>query len=353
MASFLDDKMSRKVRAAYDAGSIALPPPLAGKGSARWKPGIRHRLARLPLFLLKSIVYLHLSLVLLVGVFCLAYKWVEPPITGIMVYRAAVFGWKASPRIEIKYKDTPGQIVNMLVKMEDGNFYSHPGVSLAALGEAYEVDKKIGKPMYGGSTLSMQLARTLFLDPEKSFLRKYLEIIVALELDFILGKRRVVELYLNQAEWGRGLYGIEAAAVKYFGAKAEDLGVDARIKLVTLLSSPIKYTPATLRNHALLRWRYKYLSDRFAARSVADAVAEAAAKEGAEIPLTDAAESGAAPAPDDTASASGGDADAGTADSAGTTDAAIVPTGQVDAPPPADAPQNQPATPPATDPATN
>jgi monofunctional biosynthetic peptidoglycan transglycosylase len=117
--------------------------------------------------------------------------------------------------------------------------------------------------MYGGSTLSMQTARTLFLVPFKSYFRKYLEAIVTVELELFLSKRRILELYYSYAEWGKGIFGIQAASYAYFGAPVTRISDENYIKLVSLLSSPLRYTPDTLARNSLLAWRYQFLVNRF------------------------------------------------------------------------------------------
>ncbi|OQA64068.1 MAG: Penicillin-binding protein 1F [Spirochaetes bacterium ADurb.Bin269] len=151
----------------------------------------------------------------------------------------------------------------MIIRVEDGTFYQHHGVLPAAIKHAWKLNKNLGKPVYGGSTITMQTARTLFLVPEKSYLRKYLEVIIAFEMEWILGKDRIFELYLNNAEWGKGVYGIEAASYYHYKKSVSKLSTEQAIRLVTLLSSPIKYGPYNLNKNAILAQRYAYLRKRF------------------------------------------------------------------------------------------
>jgi monofunctional glycosyltransferase len=109
----------------------------------------------------------------------------------------------------------------------------------------------------------MQVARTLFLVPEKSYIRKYLEVLTALELELLLPKDRILELYFGYAEWGRGIFGIEAASRRWFGGGTSALSRDEAARLLAILSSPIKYGPGTLHKNGILRERYRYLSARF------------------------------------------------------------------------------------------
>lgn len=194
-----------------------------------------------------------------------ACRFVNPPITGIRAYRAVFYGWEERDSRFLSLRKIPLGTRRMILRVEDGNFYDHHGVVFAAFKNAWKINKSIGRPLYGGSTITMQTARTLFLVPEKSYLRKYLEIIIALEMEAILGKDRIFELYLNNAEWGKGVYGIDAASRYHYGKTVSNLTTDEAIRLVTLLSSPIKYTPYTIQKNGILRSRYAYLVGRFSA----------------------------------------------------------------------------------------
>jgi hypothetical protein len=153
----------------------------------------------------------------------------------------------------------------MLISVEDGKFYEHHGIDIEAIKRARELNEKVGKPMYGGSTITMQVARTLFLLPTKSYVRKYFEAITALELELILSKDRILELYFGYAEWGKGIFGIERASRVYYGKGVASIDRDQAARLIALLSSPIKYTPDTLYSSLILRQRYAYLVARYVA----------------------------------------------------------------------------------------
>lgn len=192
-----------------------------------------------------------------------ACRYVNPPVTSIMVYRTVFYRWPIKKLRHLPLKKVPLQTRRMILKVEDGDFYNHHGIVPAALKNAARMNKSLGRPVYGGSTITMQTARTLFLVPEKSYLRKYLEMIIALEMETILGKNRIFELYLNYAEWGKGVFGIEAAARYHYKTGIRNLSVDQAVRLVTLLSSPVKYGPYTLHKSGILLSRYNYLVDRF------------------------------------------------------------------------------------------
>lgn len=191
------------------------------------------------------------------------YRHVDPPVTILMTYRSVVDGWELSPHRSVPLSKIPRLARRMVVSVEDGKFYQHGGIDFDAVRYAMQVNKQVGRPLYGGSTLSMQTARTLFLIPFKSYLRKYLEVIATLEMELILSKDRILEIYLSWAEWGKGVFGLEAASRNYYGKSAARLDVEQTARLVALLSSPIRYTPKTLQKNGILRSRYQYLMRKY------------------------------------------------------------------------------------------
>lgn len=221
------------------------------------------RLINLLKISIKWVVILHgifiLSTSLCLGIF----RFINPPATTLMLYRRVVYGWEIKAPRYLPLNKIPRYVRNMVIRVEDGEFYNHRGILPAAIKNAYRLNQQIGRPVYGGSTITMQTARTLFLIPEKSYLRKYLEIIIALEMELIVSKDRILELYLNYAEWGKGIFGIEGAARFHYNKGVQSLTTNQAIRLVTLLSSPIRYTPQTLTKNGILRSRYQYLVQRF------------------------------------------------------------------------------------------
>jgi monofunctional biosynthetic peptidoglycan transglycosylase len=131
-----------------------------------------------------------------------------------------------------------------VVTSEDDEFYRHDGVDWDALRAAWEHDKREGRLSAGGSTITMQLARNLYLSPSKNPLRKAKEILIARRLDRELGKRRVLELYLNVVEWGKGIFGCEAASRAYFAKACAGLSPDEAVALAVVLPNPRRWNPA-------------------------------------------------------------------------------------------------------------
>jgi monofunctional biosynthetic peptidoglycan transglycosylase len=158
---------------------------------------------------------------------------------------AAAKGKKLDPRWTwVDYDAISENLRGAVVTSEDDNFYRHDGVDWDALRAALERDRKEGKLAMGGSTITMQLARNLYLSPSKNPLRKVKEILIARRLEKELGKRRILELYLNVVEWGKGIFGCEAAARAYFGKACADLSPDEAVAMAVVLPNPRRWDPS-------------------------------------------------------------------------------------------------------------
>lgn len=128
---------------------------------------------------------------------------------------------------------------------EDGRFYEHEGFDVTALQEAWEHNIERRKMAIGGSTLSQQLAKNLFLTPSRNPLRKWHEVWLTAIMEQQLSKRRILELYLNVAEFGPGIYGVEAASRRYWGIAASRLNTQQAIELAATLPGPKRNNPTT------------------------------------------------------------------------------------------------------------
>lgn len=172
----------------------------------------------------------------------------NPKKTSFMEYREKE--WKKQGR---KYKIQQAwiplpQISPYLIKAvliaEDDKFWSHEGFDYAAMQKAMEKDIKAGKFKAGGSTISQQLAKNLYLSPSKNPLRKIAEAVITWRMENVLKKRRILELYLNVAEWGdAGIFGIEAASKYYYGKSASNLTPEESARLASVLPNPKRYNP--------------------------------------------------------------------------------------------------------------
>jgi monofunctional biosynthetic peptidoglycan transglycosylase len=245
----------------------------------------------------KAVLYAHLVFILTTSLLVCVYAGTDPSCTVLMAYRKYQSGYALRRPIPVRYASIGKRRRDILIRVEDWTFMSHHGFELAAIKNAARINKEIGRPMYGGSTLSMQTARTLFLVPFKSYFRKYLEAIVTVELELFLSKQRILELYYSYAEWGKGIFGIQAASYAYFGAPVTRISDENYIKLVSLLSSPLRYTPETLTRNSLLAWRYQFLVNRFLKPAEEAAPSAEAAAGTTANPAMPAASPAPAPAP--------------------------------------------------------
>ena len=177
-----------------------------------------------------------------------ALKKVNPKKTAMMEYREAE--WRGEgKKYKIDQKWVPLRAISpYLVKAvligEDDKFWKHEGFDYEAMQKAVEKDIKAKKFKLGGSTISQQLAKNLFLSPSKNPVRKLREAIITWRMEKLLSKKRILELYLNVAEWGdRGIFGIETAARHYYGKPASALGPEEAARLAAVLPNPRKFNP--------------------------------------------------------------------------------------------------------------
>ncbi len=131
------------------------------------------------------------------------------------------------------------------VVAEDSRFYQHDGIDLIAFRQAMEYNFSEKRMVYGGSTISQQTVKNVFLTPSRNPLRKWHELLLTLGMERQLSKQRILEYYLNVAEFGRGIYGVEAAARHYWGISASRLSRRQAIELAATLPSPVRNNPLT------------------------------------------------------------------------------------------------------------
>jgi monofunctional biosynthetic peptidoglycan transglycosylase len=167
----------------------------------------------------------------------LVYRFIDPPISAMML-RNALLG-RGLDQEWVDFQDISPNLVRAVVISEDAAFCRHAGVDWNAVGEALE-DLEDGDKPRGASTLPMQTVKNLFLWPGQSYLRKALEVPLAYFMSFVWPKQRVIEVYLNVAEWGPGIYGAEAAARHHFGRSAASLSRSEAALLAAALPSPRK-----------------------------------------------------------------------------------------------------------------
>jgi len=171
----------------------------------------------------------------------------NPKKTALMEYRE-----RASKEKGRKYKiyqswvsfsKISPYLIKAVLIAEDDKFWKHEGFDYEAIQKALERDIKAKKFKFGGSTITQQLARNLYLSPEKSLIRKISEAIITWRMEQVLSKKRILEIYLNVAEWGDGIFGVEAASRHYYGKPSSELNPEEAARLASVLPNPRKYNP--------------------------------------------------------------------------------------------------------------
>lgn len=196
-----------------------------------------------------------------VVVLTLVYSRVDPPVTALMVLRS-LQGTAVQPARPLPLEKIPLYARRGVVYLEDHNFWTHNGIVPGAIREAYEANQRVGKVAYGGSTITQQLARNLFLFPERMYLRKALEAGTALVLEALLSKERILELYLNHIEWGPGIFGIDAGARYQFGTGVRNLTKEQIARLEAIITNPLAFTVKTYYKNRGMAARYQALINR-------------------------------------------------------------------------------------------
>ncbi|MDX6013048.1 monofunctional biosynthetic peptidoglycan transglycosylase [Cupriavidus sp. KK10] len=138
----------------------------------------------------------------------------------------------------VPYDRISRNLKRAVIASEDADFVNHPGYELDAMLDAWERNKKRGRIVRGGSTITQQLAKNLFLSSEQHYLRKGQELAITWMLEFWLDKQRIYEIYLNSVEWGEGVFGAQAAAQHYFRTGADKLSVGQSARLAAALPAP-------------------------------------------------------------------------------------------------------------------
>jgi len=147
----------------------------------------------------------------------------------------------------------PRHVMRAVLLAEDSRFYSHSGFDLIAIREALDYNFGRGELLIGASTISQQTVKNLYLSPSRDPLRKWHEVVLTVALEQNLRKSRILELYLNVAEFGRGIYGVQAAAQAYYGVDVGMLSLAQAAELAASLPSPVKNNPETRTERFLRR----------------------------------------------------------------------------------------------------
>lgn len=235
----------------------------------RWSDNTNYYLestpVRFPLIkkMVKAAVVFHIILIVGIGAVLGYYSSNNPAVVPLMYYRAYVNEHSVRPVAFIPLKKIPNDIKKMVISIEDYKFYKHHGVDIEAIKRAVIINHKVGYRMYGASTITQQLSRTIFLLPVKSMMRKYIELIIALQMEIILDKDRILELYLNYCELGKGIFGIKNASYHYFNRNINRLTNDEKSRLLAILANPISFSPYNFKGSKLIANRYYILKFRY------------------------------------------------------------------------------------------
>jgi len=213
--------------------------------------------------ILKYMLWAHAVFIGISSLFCIVFSFVNPPTTSMILYRKLTADYSVKKRAFIKLEKIPKHTRRMLVISEDSRFYTHFGIDFSAVKYALERNRKKGKIRIGGSTITQQAARSIFLTTHRNYLRKYLEAWISLEMELFMSKDRIMELYFNYVEWGKGIFGIETASMHYFSKSASRLSVNQSKSLIVILANPIRYNPHNYHKSRTLQKRKNHIERWF------------------------------------------------------------------------------------------
>ena len=189
----------------------------------------------------------------LAALLLVAARWIDPPTTAVHIQRR-VQAWIHHTPYQKRYKFIPlsqisPDLQHAVIAAEDARFYQHHGFDWHAIQIAAEEDMEGGR-IRGGSTLTQQLVKNLFFGTGRSFLRKGAEVTLVPVAEFVLGKQRILELYLNVVEWGPGIYGAESACRYYDRTSARHIGREQAARLAAILPAPLKRRPERMNSYS-------------------------------------------------------------------------------------------------------
>jgi monofunctional glycosyltransferase len=184
-----------------------------------------------------------------------AARWIDPPTTAVQMERR-LQSWIHHTPYHERYEFVPLREISpdfqhAVIAAEDARFYQHHGFDWQAIQIAAEDDMQGGR-LRGGSTLTQQLVKNLFFGTGRSFLRKGAEFTLVPVAEFVLGKQRILELYLNVVEWGPGVYGAESACLYYYRTSARNIDRQQSARLAAILPLPLKRRPDHMNHYSEL-----------------------------------------------------------------------------------------------------
>jgi monofunctional biosynthetic peptidoglycan transglycosylase len=194
------------------------------------------------------------ALWLLAALSLVGARWIDPPTTAVHIERR-LQAWIHNKPYHERYKFVPlsqisPNLQHAVIAAEDARFYEHHGFDWHAIQIAAEDDMEGGRRMRGGSTLTQQLVKNLFFGTGRSFLRKGAEFTLVPVAELVLGKQRILELYLNVVEWGPGIYGAESACRAWDGTSARKVDREEAARLAAILPAPLKRRPERMNRYS-------------------------------------------------------------------------------------------------------
>jgi monofunctional biosynthetic peptidoglycan transglycosylase len=183
-----------------------------------------------------------------------ALRWMNPPTTAVQAERRVGAWWHRKPYRKaqrfVPLARISADLQHAVISAEDGRFYQHHGIDWQEVQKVVDKDMQRGKLGRGGSTITQQLVKNLFLTTNRSLLRKGVEFTLAPAAEVILGKRRILELYLNVIEWGPGVYGAEAASQFWYRVPAMKIDRDQAARMAAILPSPLRWKPEHMADYS-------------------------------------------------------------------------------------------------------
>ncbi len=183
-----------------------------------------------------------------------AFRWVDPPTTMVQTQRS-VEAWFAHKPYTRRQQWVPlnriaPDLQHAVISAEDGRFFQHHGIDWKEVQKVVDQDMEEGRLGRGGSTITQQLVKNLFFTTSRSVVRKAVEFTLAPAADWILPKKRILEIYLNTIEWGPGIFGAEAAAQAWYGIPAARVNREQAARLAAVIPSPLRRKPVRMNTYA-------------------------------------------------------------------------------------------------------
>ena len=183
-----------------------------------------------------------------------ALRWVNPPTTAVQAQRRVEAWWhrKAYRKRQsfVPLRRISADLQHAAISAEDGRFYQHHGIDWKEVQKVVDKDMDQGKLGRGGSTITQQLVKNLFLTTNRSLIRKAVEFTLAPAAELLLPKRRILELYLNVIEWGPGIYGAEAGALAWYNVPAAKIDREQAARMAAVIPSPLHRKPERMNSYS-------------------------------------------------------------------------------------------------------